>query len=317
MALLTGRLLPSRYKSTHDKVTAVSSFRVKAVRLCAGEVPELRQTWGRMKSRRTKTLAASVLLATIITAWFFSFSFSNGTPNMTTGAGINGVKLPIMTMSMSFSSLDPESVSSFILIWILGMMAMMFPAMIPIVLIYNGLSARTAPGRSLVRVLSTPLFLGGYLLLYVMLGVVAFTGTYLSFYLITLAPSLSVYALPAAAGILFATGLWQLTPLKDRCLSHCVSPFGFFFMHAKKGLTGAFRMGAEHGYYCVGCCYFYMLVMLGVAAMSIPSMILLTALIAVEKLVARGARWFKWASATIFTGLGMGLLLVPQLFGLA
>ena len=114
--------------------------------------------------------------------------------------------------------------------------------------------------------------------------------------------------------ILFATGIWQITPLKDRCLSKCVSPLGFFLLHGRKGLAGAFRMGAEHGYYCVGCCWMYMLVMLAVAAMSIPSMVLLASLITVEKAIVHGAMWFKWASAAIFITLGAAIILVPQLF---
>ena len=76
-------------------------------------------------------------------------------------------------------------------------------------------------------------------------------------------------------------------------------------------------MGAKHGYYCVGCCYMYMLVMVGVAAMSIPSMILLATLLTIEKAIARGARLFRWASAALFVALGVALVLSPQFFGFA
>ncbi len=223
----------------------------------------------------------------------------------------------LMGVTFIASSFSPTSIGFFALVWVIGMVAMMFPAMIPIVVIYNGLKTKFELKRRWMRFLATPVFLGGYLSLYAILGVVAFAAIYVAFQVTSAAPSLSAYALPAAAGILFATGVWQLTPLKERCISNCVSPFGFFLMHAKKGLTGAFRMGAEHGYYCVGCCYLYMLVMLGVAAMSIPSMILLAGLITVEKVVSRGASWFKWISAMVFIALGLGLLLSPHFFGFA
>jgi predicted metal-binding membrane protein len=58
----------------------------------------------------------------------------------------------------------------------------------------------------------------------------------------------------------------------------------------------------------------YMLVMLAVAAMSIPSMVLLASLITVEKAIVRGAMWFKWVSAAIFIALGGALILLPRLF---
>lgn len=83
----------------------------------------------------------------------------------------------------------------------------------------------------------------------------------------------------------------------------------------KKGLTGALRMGVEHGYYCVGCCWMYMFVMLGVGAMSILSMVLLASLITIEKAIVGSTLWFRWLSAFIFIGLGGALLLLPTLTG--
>ncbi|MGI0091597.1 MAG: DUF2182 domain-containing protein [Nitrososphaerales archaeon] len=69
-----------------------------------------------------------------------------------------------------------------------------------------------------------------------------------------------------------AAGIYQFSSLKTRCLSQCVSPFGFFATQSRNGLFGAFRMGFNHGSYCVGCCWAYMFVMLAVGAMTIPVM---------------------------------------------
>ncbi len=268
-----------------------------------------------MKETKIRILTSVLMISLSAFAWLALFYFMGHFMNSNADVGMNSLRVPIMTIATLFSSLQIGSISFFILIWVVGMVAMMFPAMIPVVLIYNGLRTKLELNRQLVRLLGTTFFLGGYLFLYAVLGMGAFAAIYLAFYLTSTAPSLSAYALPVSAGILFAAGVWQLTPLKDRCLSNCVSSFGFFLMHAKRGLTGAFRMGAEYGYYCVGCCYLYMLVMLGVAAMSIPSMILLTTLITIEKFATKSAKWFKWISATIFIALALGLLFSPQLFG--
>ena len=58
--------------------------------------------------------------------------------------------------------------------------------------------------------------------------------------------------------ILLAAGLWQLTPLKGVCLRHCRSPLSFLAQQWRPGRLGAFRMGLEHGAYCLGCCWFLM-----------------------------------------------------------
>jgi len=56
------------------------------------------------------------------------------------------------------------------------------------------------------------------------------------------------------AGLLIASGIWQLTPVKNVCLRHCRAPFSFLANHWHPGRAGAFRMGVEHGIYCLGCC---------------------------------------------------------------
>jgi hypothetical protein len=49
-----------------------------------------------------------------------------------------------------------------------------------------------------------------------------------------------------------------LTPIKSICLRHCRSPMGFLVQRWRPGRLGAFRMGLEHGSYCLGCCWFLM-----------------------------------------------------------
>jgi predicted metal-binding membrane protein len=267
------------------------------------------------KMRNTMAiLNAGVMICLAAAAWVITLLLMNSMNPMTSGMERGKFELPIFSMAPIFTSADPSMILSFLSVWTVGMIAMMFPAMIPVITIHTTSVARSEMRSGVARVLGIPLFLAGYLLLYAVLGAGVYAVIYLAFYLAGFIPALAAYALPAASGILFAAGIWQVTPLKDRCLSKCVSPLGFFLLHGRKGLAGAFRMGAEHGYYCVGCCWMYMLVMLGVAAMSIPSMVLLASLITVEKAIVHGAMWFRWVSAAIFITLGAAIILVPQLF---
>ena len=91
---------------------------------------------------------------------------------------------------------------------------------------------------------------------------------------------------------LLAAGLWQFSPLRDRCLDECRSPLGFV-MNRWRGVSErreAFAMGVAHGAFCVGCCWSLMLVMFGVGPRNVAAMLALGGLTAVEKNLPWGRR---------------------------
>jgi predicted metal-binding membrane protein len=211
------------------------------------------------------------------------------------------------------SSLSLPYVAFFEVIWIIGMAAMMFPAMIPVVTFYNKVVAKSEASPERSRILGTPAFLTGYLMTYALLGVGAYLAVYAGIALSSTFPVLSALSIVAPAAVLVAAGVYQFSSLKTRCLSQCVSPFGFFATHTAKGITGAISMGFSHGAFCVGCCWAYMLVMLAVGAMSLPVMAALAGLIAVEKVIVRGSAWFNRSVGFGLVGLGIIVALFPNL----
>jgi hypothetical protein len=62
-------------------------------------------------------------------------------------------------------------------------------------------------------------------------------------------------------------------------------PLGFLVSEWRDGRTGALRMGGHHGAWCLGCCWALMAGLFAVGAMSVPWMIVITLLIAAEKLL--------------------------------
>ena len=56
----------------------------------------------------------------------------------------------------------------------------------------------------------------------------------------------------------------------------------------RSGLSGAFRMGLEHGTLCVGCCWALMLLLFAGGVMNLTVILALTAFVAFEKLVPLG-----------------------------
>jgi predicted metal-binding membrane protein len=214
------------------------------------------------------------------------------------------------------SSLSPASVGLFELIWVIGMTAMMFPAMIPVVVFYDRIATKVEANPATARAIGTPLFLLGYLTTYAALGLFVYLAVYLAVTYAAALPAALAVAGVAPALVLVLAGLYQLSPLKSTCLSHCVSPLGFFAAHSRRGLLGSLRMGLSHGNYCVGCCWAYMLVMAAVAVMSLPFMLVLAAVIALEKVIIRGAVWFTRAVAAAFIILGVVSFFFPSVLGL-
>jgi predicted metal-binding membrane protein len=92
--------------------------------------------------------------------------------------------------------------------------------------------------------------------------------------------------------VLAGAGLFQFSSLKYRCLEQCRTPFGFVVArwHGRAPAREAFKLGLDHGIFCVGCCWALMLVMFVVGTASIGWMLALAALMAAEKNLPDGAR---------------------------
>ena len=103
-----------------------------------------------------------------------------------------------------------------------------------------------------------------------------------------------------AGALLFTAGVYQLTPLKHACLTQCRSPLAFLMMHWRDGQVGAFRMGARHGAWCLGCCGALMLLLFVGGVMNLVWVAALAVVTMAEKLVPKG----EWLAR------GIGVILV-------
>ncbi|MDA4128194.1 MAG: DUF2182 domain-containing protein [Thaumarchaeota archaeon] len=249
---------------------------------------------------------SAVLLSTAGVSWVAVYTLM---PLMSSSSDMMGVASMVSSLSLT-------SVGVFELVWVVGMAAMMFPAMIPIMLFYEKVATNAEPNPSLARTVGTPLFLLGYLSMYAVLGLLAYLAVFAA---VSALPSIPLIASIAFLGptlVLALAGLYQLSPLKIKALMYCISPLGFFAAHSKKGLFGSFQMGVSNGTYCVGCCWAYMLVMLAIAVMSLPFMIIIAGLIVIEKVIARGAVWFNRVVAASFLLVAAAVLFFPNLLSM-
>ena len=108
--------------------------------------------------------------------------------------------------------------------------------------------------------------------------------------------------------MLALAGAFQFTKLKDACLDQCRHPAAFMLRFYERGIAGAFRLGARHGSFCLGCCWALMLVMFAVGVASLPWMAALAALMVHEKTRPHGARGVPISGVALLGGGSITLL---------
>lgn len=181
--------------------------------------------------------------------------------------------------------------------WSLMTVAMMLPTSLPVITVFHTITKRRKD-RSLLVVL----LIAGYLFAWISFGVVVYLGHSALQWLTSGNAWLMDRAWAIGPALLVLAGVFQFTPLKYRCLDKCRSPLSFVMEHWQgcHDRWHAFRLGVDHGIFCVGCCWALMLLMFIVGVGSLVWMMILAVVMGVEKNVP----WGRQLSAP----LGVALL---------
>jgi predicted metal-binding membrane protein len=199
---------------------------------------------------------------------------------------------------------DLGALSWFIGVWVVMMAAMMLPSMAPTAALY----ARMIRRRGLDQPL---LFTAAYLLVWGAVGLFAYGVFELGRSLVGGALAWHAGGRWVAGGVLAVTAVYELSPLKDACLAHCRSPLGFLLGHWRDGRRGALEMGGRHAVWCLGCCAGLMVALFALGVMSLTWMVLVAALIALEKTLP-WRRPVTWGIAALLVALAIGVVAVPH-----
>ena len=198
----------------------------------------------------------------------------------------------------------------FLAIWVTMMVAMMFPTAAPMIVTFHKVQAgKRQRGEAFV---STWIFVAAYLFVWGLAGVAAYAGA-LAAEAIAARSALSPATAARIGGtLLIAAGVYQLTPLKDLCLSKCRTPITFIMTSWRDGAAGAVRMGLLHGAYCLGCCWLLFVILFPLGIMNIVAMAVITLIIFAEKTLPWG-RAVTSAVAVVLIVYGSGVVAVPEL----
>ena len=181
--------------------------------------------------------------------------------------------------------------------WILMIAAMMLPTTLPLFNAFDRLTAQRPDHGRLLMLLGL-----GYMAAWGAFGLLAHALHAGLLALLRGVPTLAWHGWLIGAAIVALAGAFQFSRLKYRCLEKCRTPLSFVIEHwrGRAPLRRAFMLGAHHGLFCVGCCWALMLLMFALGMGNLGWMLLLGALMALEKNVAWGRR--------LSTPLGVGLL---------
>jgi predicted metal-binding membrane protein len=219
---------------------------------------------------------------------------------------------------------DPISISLFTAAWTVGMTAMMFPAITPMVFLYSRLirggdnaTQKQKHGDENLKVeekrehnnkpisLRLNLFVTCYLVVWALTGTALLLGWSIPMNSLLVGNGKERLVDTIFGVVLILSGFYQFSPLKTKCLGYCESPMSFFMRRWRDGVWGAVRMGTYHGLYCLGCCWPYFLLMVALGWMNLFWMGLFAAIIFGEKIWSRYGIWIARTTGTGFVIIGL------------
>ena len=233
--------------------------------------------------RHQRQIVVTALLFVIAGAWLY----------ILLGVGMSDSAVDMTAMIWRFGDMAmarPEWTPAYALavffMWWLMMVAMMLPGAMPTLLLYAAVIAKRTGSRS--PYLPTALFSAGYLAAWGLFSVFAAGAQALLDTTGLLSPMMQGASAWLSGGLLAVAGFYQLSPLKNACLSHCRSPLSFIVHRWRPTTAGAFRMGLEHGLYCTGCCWALMTLLFVVGVMNLFWIGAIALYVLVEKTAPRG-----------------------------
>ena len=225
------------------------------------------------------------------------------------GISSHSPMLPALSEGVEHSSL---SLSFFLLTmggWVVMIVAMMVPSSLPLVWMFHRMVSHRRSSRTLLFLL-----LAGYVTVWTVVGMILLSGQWTLQSLLSVNEWTTPNRAASGGGLLIASGLYQFSSLKYRCLEQCRSPLAFILRHwqAKRPRWEAWRLGMRHGWFCVGCCWSLMAVLVVLGLTSMWWMLIGGTLMAMEKNMKQGRAVASFlGSMLILSGFLVGTQILP------
>jgi predicted metal-binding membrane protein len=252
--------------------------------------------------RRDRALVAAVLGLVLAPVWLWLVRASLDMYGAMTGP----------SAWMMRATWDASYTALIFAMWTAMMVGMMLPSAAPAILIFARVArSGPAPERPVLR---AHLFAAGYLVSWAAFSAAATLAQRALAKGALLTPMMEAASPYFAAALLVVAGAYQWSAVKRLCLTRCRTPAAFIVGRWRPGTLGALRLGAEHGVYCVGCCWALMLLLFAGGVMSLPWIAGLSLLVLLEKLGPANA-WLERAVGALLAAAGVALALAQIVRG--
>jgi len=243
--------------------------------------------------RRDRRVVAGSLVLVIVLAWLYLWRDA---------AMMSHIGMADMPMASGPHALSAGTLALTFVMWAVMMVGMMLPSTAPTILLYGALVRKNGERGTVLP--AVWIFTGGYLAVWMGFSLAAALLQVALERVALLTPMMVSASEGLSAAILIAAGIYQWLPVKRACLSKCRNPLELFVTRWRAGAGGAFHMGAEHGLFCVGCCWMLMLLLFVAGVMNLVWVALIAAFVFVEKLLPAGKFASGFASvALVLSGL--------------
>lgn len=226
-----------------------------------------------MVLKRDRTVVAAALFVLTALAWAYVLWLST-MPGIYIAAGASPWRLADLFFTFAM--------------WSVMMIGMMTPSAAPMILLYARVGRQARDDGE--HFAATGWFAGGYLAAWIGFAVLATVTECALSEARLLTPVLSSASQPLTGLLLVSAGIYEIMPLKYACLSKCQAPLAFIQHHGgfRSEPVAAFRIGLQHGLYCVGCCWALMALLFVGGVMNVLWIAALSILVLSEKLLPAG-----------------------------
>lgn len=258
--------------------------------------------------RKDRAIVLLGLVGIVAVAWLYviQLAASMSSVVMSGDMGMDGTAMDVSMPNLQ--AWQSGAVLLTFMMWAIMMVAMMTPSATPMILTFASMDRQRHADHT--PILATAVFLLGYLVVWFCFSAIATLAQNLLQYATLLSPQM-IRVTPLLGGfLLIFAGLYQFTPLKNICLSHCRTPLGFLMAEWRDGMKGALVMGMRHGIYCLGCCWLLMVLLFVAGVMNLLWVAIIALTVLVEKVIPSGQLvtrviglltigWGVWIVATV------------------
>jgi predicted metal-binding membrane protein len=262
--------------------------------------------------RRDRAIVLSALAAMTLLAWAYVLWLVDDM--RMGGMDMTGFRMVPSGESLMIPMTEPWGLVEFsfvFVMWAVMMVGMMTPSAAPMILIYARVGRQAAgQGKPFAP---AGWFAGGYLLAWIVFSAAAAAAQWGLDRAALLDPTMRSNSRLLGGVMLFAAGIYQWLPFKDRCLTQCRAPLSFIQSHGgfKRDAAGSLVLGARHGAYCVGCCWVLMSLLFVFGVMNVLWIAALAIFVLAEKVFPAGRLVARVAGVGIIAA-AIFLLAIPD-----